>query len=534
MKFKRGLTFFLALILAFTPVMVSAAELSEDVGSEDVGSAVYYKHVITLEKNKVSAKPGQNFELKAKVTSTKINETIPDPNAYAKTLGRNEILTEGQAYSCDFIWGPQKEGQLDPDYKKWKSGENLTTATLSAPDAEGNYKYMLQVNSTSDKQWDGFNDYDDGWCKYLQETINLTVTNEEEKPELNTFSISPTAKELYKGDTFSITYTAAPKEALKDVTFAVTGTKGVATVNATSGKVTATGIGTTEITATATDKAGKTKKATCIVTVKEKSAEKKLVKEITLKTGNKKVLVGKTRQIKADVKPSDADNKNVTWTTSNKKVATVDKNGKVTAKKPGKAKIRATAKDGSGVYGEIEITVVEIKPGVSEVIVKKGAKKSFDVKVANDTLDKVTSSDTKKAKVSFKKSGKKYVVTVKAQNKTGTPKITLTTKSGLKQTIKVTVKKYTTEKIELIKNGKAKSSVSVKKGKTVKYTIKATPSKDKTKEKPVISKKPDKDIATASITSKGELKVKGVKKGTTKVTIKIGGIEKTYTIKVKK
>ena len=51
----------------------------------------------------------------------------------------------------------------------------------------------------------------------------------------------------------------------------------------------------------------------------------------------------KTLQLTATVSPADATNKDVTWTSSNTKVATVDSNGKVTAKTYGKTTITATS-----------------------------------------------------------------------------------------------------------------------------------------------------------------------------------------------
>ena len=56
--------------------------------------------------------------------------------------------------------------------------------------------------------------------------------------------------------------------------------------------------------------------------------------------------VGETLQLTATVKPSYADNKTITWKSSDEKVATVDKDGKVTAVANGTATITATSADG--------------------------------------------------------------------------------------------------------------------------------------------------------------------------------------------
>ena len=53
-----------------------------------------------------------------------------------------------------------------------------------------------------------------------------------------------------------------------------------------------------------------------------------------------------TKQLTAVVYPTNAENKNVTWTSNNNDVATVDDTGLVTAKAVGTATITATTEDG--------------------------------------------------------------------------------------------------------------------------------------------------------------------------------------------
>ena len=75
------------------------------------------------------------------------------------------------------------------------------------------------------------------------------------------------------------------------------------------------------------------------------------VTEKTLKKGKTLTLKIKT------IKPADAVNQKVKWTSSNPKVAKVDKNGKVTAVGKGSCVITCTAQDGSKVKATVKIKV---------------------------------------------------------------------------------------------------------------------------------------------------------------------------------
>ena len=85
--------------------------------------------------------------------------------------------------------------------------------------------------------------------------------------------------------------------------------------------------------------------------------------------------VGETLQLTATVKPSYADNKTITWKSSDEKVATVDKDGKVTAVANGTATITATSADG--------------KHSATAAITVKIAPEKLTLTAENKTLTKV-------------------------------------------------------------------------------------------------------------------------------------------------
>jgi len=121
--------------------------------------------------------------------------------------------------------------------------------------------------------------------------------------------------------------------------------------------------------------------------------------------------VGKNLQLNATVSPEDASEKTVTWKSSDTGVAKVDKNGKVTAKGAGTAKIVVTTKDGKKT-ASCKVKVVPKTPSpVTLANVKKGIKVSWkkDSSVSGYQIQYSTSSG-------FKAGNKK--VTVKSAETT--------------------------------------------------------------------------------------------------------------------
>ena len=129
----------------------------------------------------------------------------------------------------------------------------------------------------------------------------------------------------------------------------------IATVIPDSGLVTAQGVGTTTIRATAQD--GSNVYGTCRVTVAAPIA----VTGITLNKSCITMNKGISFDLDATVMPSNAAVTRVQWSTDNASVATVTSRGKVCAVGIGKAKITATAKDGSGKHAHCYVTVSETK-----------------------------------------------------------------------------------------------------------------------------------------------------------------------------
>lgn len=89
---------------------------------------------------------------------------------------------------------------------------------------------------------------------------------------------------------------------------------------------------------------------TCVVKVKQPVTKITISGKNTVPKGNSITLTAKTA-------PLNADNKNISWSSSNTAVATVDSKGKVTAMSVGTATIKCVAKDGGNVTASKKITV---------------------------------------------------------------------------------------------------------------------------------------------------------------------------------
>ena len=146
-------------------------------------------------------------------------------------------------------------------------------------------------------------------------------------------------------------------------------------------------------------------------------------------------------------------------------------------------------------------------------------KKSTTLYKGTRTTLKASVKGVDASKVTFTSSNTKVVTVNKSTGKIvakAAGKAVITAKCGnVKATCTVTVKNPT---LKL-----AKTSASVKVGKTTKIAAKATPSGK------ITYKSSNKKIATVS--SNGT--VKGIKKGTAKITVTCNGVSKTFKVTVK-
>ena len=161
---------------------------------------------------------------------------------------------------------------------------------------------------------------------------------DEQEVHVTGVSVSPATLSLVEGTSDQLRATVTPSDAANKSVSWTSSATAIATVDNT-GKVTAVSAGTATITVKTAD-GGKT--ATCAVTVTTKVIP---VTGISIEEGaTAEVEEGKTVTLTAKVQPDNATDKTVTWTSSNKAIATVA-DGVVTGVAAGQAVITAKAGD---------------------------------------------------------------------------------------------------------------------------------------------------------------------------------------------
>lgn len=316
-----------------------------------------------------------------------------------------------------------------------------------------------------------------GTVDTLQADANVTVSGNghiNEKTGSGQISVSVAGVSLDKteivlveGSNQTLTATVEPTNATnKNVTWS-SDHEAVATVDQ-NGTVTARRGGQAIITVTTADGS---KTATCTVRVRIQIGEP--VQSVGLNKTELALEVGKTGTLEAKVEPSDATNKNVTWSSSNPEFATVD-NGVVTAVSAGEAIITVTTEDGAKtatckvtVNAPQTVPVTGVTLDKAELTLEKGSTGTLTATVApqNATNNTVTWSSSNPEFVTVANG---TVTAVSA----GTATITVTTADGNhKATCTVTVIPKTVQ----VSGIQVQGSASVYVGGSTKLTATVTP-----------------------------------------------------------
>ncbi len=280
-----------------------------------------------------------------------------------------------------------------------------------------------------------------GWA------VEGSIANPVTGVELNVESVS-----LEVNGTETLIATITPSNATNPKLIWETSDESVVTVDE-YGNIKGLKAGTATITVT-TEDGGFT--ATCKVTVTEETSKEVAVTSVKI-SGANTVTVGSTIKLRATVSPSNASNKKVTWSSSNKSIATVDANGNVKGLKAGTVTI--TAKTANGKTATYKVTVkAKAVTTVSVTSVKISGAKDLTVGDSLKLTATVSPSNASNKKVTWKSSNPS-VATVDANGnvkalKAGTVTITVTTEDGSKTaSVTITIKEkpetYTYEWVKI-------------------------------------------------------------------------------------
>ena len=247
-------------------------------------------------------------------------------------------------------------------------------------------------------------------------------------------TVTPSRIEIIEGGSAALSARVSPEAASDRAVAWSSSDRSVATVDKT-GTVQGLKPGTATVTATAEGKSG-----TCAVTVKAKAVN---VTEVTLDRTELTLTEGETETLTATVKPDNADNRKVTWSSDKTEIATVGGDGRVTAVKAGVAVVTVTTEDG-GKTATCKVTVrakavsvTEVTLDRTELTLTEGETETLTATVRPDNADnrKVTWSSDKTEVATVDGAGRVTAV------KPGEAVVTVTTEDGGKTaTCKVTVK----------------------------------------------------------------------------------------------
>ena len=301
-------------------------------------------------------------------------------------------------------------------------------------------------------------------------SAGCTVTVSKKEIPITEISLDKSSATLTEGETTTLTATVLPENTTygKSVKWSSSNVA-VATVDI-MGKVTAKSAGTAIITAISEN--GKT--ASCTITVNKKDTNITIT-EVRLNKSTETLTEGDKTTLTATVLPENTtDSKNVSWSSSNSEVATVDANGTVTAKRAGTAIITATSENGKTASCTVTVSRKEIP--ITEISLDKSSATLTEGETTTIVATVLPENTTDSKSVSWSSSNSE-VATVDANGtvtakRAGTAVITATSTNGKTAGCTVTVSK---KEIPITEISLDKSSATLTEGETTTLTATVLP-----------------------------------------------------------
>ena len=406
---------------------------------------------------------------------TSVNSvTLVDTNN--NTLSNSMNLNIGEEVTIKFLINPSNVTLKETNWT------NSDSSKVSMKDSVG-YALIKGIEVGSSDIEITVKDYD-GNVK--TDSVKVNVINSNQPVLVSSIALSPTSVTLNPNGTYKFNVTVSPSNATnKGVTWSSSNTNVVSVDQ--NGNIKALKDGTAKIRVTAKDGSGKYAEAS--VTVESSKPTNILVTGVSLNASTVKMYVGQSYQLIHTIKPSNATNKGVTWSSSNTNVVSVS-NGKIVGKSSGKARITVTTNDGR-YSAYTDVTVINrpssnssssSKPSSSSssgssisssidiikdtIELNKGSEGKLEYKLSQDLTDSIIIWKSSNTDVAVVKNG---IVTAISDGET-TITATINGKD-IKDTCKVIVKKLDLTGIVF-----EDESLSISVGKTLKLTLNALPS----------------------------------------------------------
>ena len=330
-------------------------------------------------------------------------------------------------------------------------------------------------------------------------------------------AVTPSRIEIIEGESAVLSASVSPEAASDRAVAWSSSDRSVATVDK-AGTVHGLRPGTATVTATAEGKSG-----TCAVTVKAKAVN---VTDVSLDRTELTLTEGEAETLTATVKPDNADNRKVTWSSDKTEVATVDGASKVTAVKAGEAVVTVMTEDGGKTVSckvtvkAKAVNVTDVSLDRTELTLTEGEAETLTATVKPDNADnrKVTWSSDKTEVATV--DGASKVTAVKA----GEAVVTVMTEDGGKTvSCKVTVK---AKAVNVTDVSLDRTELTLTEGEA--ETLTATVKPDNADNRKVTWSSDKTEVATVD----GASKVTAVKAGEAVVTVMTEDGGKTASCKV--
>ena len=400
--------------------------------------------------------------------------TLVDANN--NTLSNSMNLNIGEEVTIKFLINPSNVTLKETNWT------NSDSSKVSMKDSVG-YALIKGIEVGSSDIEITVKDYD-GNVK--TDSVKVNVINSNQPVLVSSIALSPTSVTLNPNGTYKFNVTVSPSNATnKGVTWSSSNTTVVSVDQ--NGNIKTLKDGTAKIRVTAKDGSGKYAEAS--VTVESSKPTNILVTGVSLNASTVKMYVGQSYQLIHTIKPSNATNKGVTWSSSNTNVVSVS-NGKIVGKSSGKARITVTTNDGR-YSAYTDVTVINrpssnssssSKPSSSSssgssisssidivkdmIELNKGSEEKLEYKLSQDLTDSIIIWKSSNTDVAVVKNG--IVTAISDGEATITAMIN---GKDIKDTCKIIVKKLDLTGI-VFEN----ESLSISVGKTLKLTLNALPS----------------------------------------------------------